>query len=132
MSDPINPTENTTPATATTEASTDVQTLQQQNAALTATITSTAKAALSGLTDAQRTAVTAIAGDDPALQLRAVEALRPTWAAAPPKDTAPAPSSPKDVVSTTSNDPRTTWESLKNKNPVLAARFAIANGVFDQ
>lgn len=39
------------------------------------------------LTDAQRAAVAAVAGDDPALRLKTITALRPTWAVAAP----PAP-----------------------------------------
>jgi len=101
-----------------------------------------AKSQMTALTEAQRNAVAAVAGDDPAKQLKTIEALRPTWAsaAAPaatvtpekPRDTAPAPGAPKDAGTTSSPpDQKAIWEALKNTNPILAARYALANGLFD-
>lgn len=105
-----------------------------------------AKAQLAGLTEVQRSAVTAIAGEDPAKQLKTIEQLRPTWGAAPaaptqapaapapppkPADTAPAPSAPKDGPATSPPDPKAVYAELKKTNPVIAARYALANGVHD-
>lgn len=100
-----------------------------------------AKSQLSALTEAQRSAVAAVAGDDPAKQLKTIEALRPTWAsvtaAAPviaekPKDTAPAPAAPKSEGTASSPpDSKAIHAELKKTNPVLAARFALANGLFE-
>lgn len=108
---------------------------------LAAALSSYAKTQMGALTEAQRNAVTALAGDDAAKQLKAIEALSPTWAsaAAPaaavtetkPKDTAPAPAAPKDGAPSAQPDAKATYEELKKTNPVIAARFALANGVFD-
>lgn len=100
-----------------------------------------AKDELSKLSEAQRNAVVAVAGEDPARQLSTITALRSTWtsAAAPaapadtgPKDTAPAPSMPKDGGNAPPPDVKAVYAELKKTNPVLAARYAFANGVFDQ
>jgi len=103
-----------------------------------------AKAKMAGLTDAQRAAVTAVAGEDATKQLATIEALAPTWAApaasaatapaapaapARPADTAPAPSAPSDGVGASPPDPKAVYAELKKTNPVIAARYAIANGV---
>lgn len=100
-----------------------------------------AKAQLAGLNDAQRNAVLAVSGDDPAKQLTTIEALRPTWAGAaapaagatPPtvKDTAPAPTAPKDTPNVSPADPKAIHAELKKTNPVLAARFALENRLFE-
>lgn len=100
-----------------------------------------AKGQMATLTEAQRNAVAAVAGDDPAKQLQTIEALKPTWAsaaapAAPaaqekPKDTAPAPAAPKDGATSPPPDAKAIHAELKKTNPILAARFAQANGVFD-
>jgi hypothetical protein len=107
---------------------------EQEN--LTKALGAYAGAQMKTLTDAQRNAVAAVAGDDPALQLKTIEALRPTWAseAAPAAvaDSAPAPAMPKDGAASAPPDPKTIFVELKKTNPVLAARYAFANGVFDQ
>lgn len=101
-----------------------------------------AKDELSKLTEPQRNAVVAVAGDDPAKQLSTITALRSTWTsaaatpAAPvaqtPKDTAPLPSAPKEGGKESPPDSKAVYAELKKTNPVLAARYAFANGVFDQ
>lgn len=53
-------------------------------ASLTEAVAAHANAQLAALTDEQRAAVTAIAGEDPAAQLKTLEALRPTWKQAAP------------------------------------------------
>lgn len=101
-----------------------------------------AKSQMGALTEAQRNAVAAVAGEDPAKQLKTIEALRPTWASAaapaapaappPPKDTAPAPAAPKEgAVTSTPPDAKAIHEELQKTNPVLAARYALQNGLFE-
>jgi hypothetical protein len=95
---------------------------------------------LAGLSDAQKAAVAAVAGDDPAKQLKTIEALRPTWAgvaapAAPAStetktaDTAPGRMMPKEGGGTSPADPKAVYAELKKTNPILAARYASENGV---
>lgn len=98
------------------------------------------------LTTEQQRAVKAIAGDDAAAQLRAIDALQPTWAAVataaaaavtttpatapavtttakpPPATTAPAAGAPNGATTTTP-DHRAQYAELKSKNPFAAAKF---------
>ena len=100
-----------------------------------------AKSHMGALTEAQRNAVVAVAGDDAAKQLKTIEALKPTWAgavapAAPapekPRDTAPASGGPKDAGNTsTPPDLKSVYADLAKVNPILAARFALEHGVFN-
>lgn len=98
-----------------------------------------AKAQLAGLSETQRAAVTSVAGEDPAAQLKAIEALTPTWkaAAAPvatsptaPADTAPRPNAPS-APTTSPPDPKAIHAELAKTNPIIAARYALAHGLFD-
>jgi hypothetical protein len=101
-----------------------------------------AAAQLKGLNDQQREAVLGIAGDDPAKQLKTIEALRPTWAGAaapaakveakePVRDTAAARSAPKDEGSNASPpDHKAIYAELMKSNPILASRYALEHGVF--
>jgi hypothetical protein len=109
--------------------------------ALTSTLSGYAKTQLAGLTEAQRNAVAAVAGDDPAKQLQTIEALKPTWASASapatpapvvPKDTAPAAAAPKDAGNVSAPDLKAVYEELVKTNPVLAARFRAANGLYEK
>ncbi len=73
------------------------------------------------LNDAQRQAIVAVAGDDRAAQERALATIAPTWGrtvAPPPR---PEPKTPLEV-----------YERIKETNPVMAARFAVANGIHDR
>lgn len=99
-----------------------------------------AKSQMGALTEAQRNAVAAVAGEDPAKQLKTIEALKPTWAGAaapaapvelPVRDTAPAPAAPKDGAPAPPLDAKAFYEELKITNPVLASRYALANGLFE-
>jgi hypothetical protein len=116
--------------------------------AMAAALGGYAKTQLASLTDAQREAVAAIAGEDPVKQLKAIEALAPTWKAAAgtpatpstpaapgtpkPNDTAPGQSAPNDSNANTSPpDPKAIYAELKKTNPFIAARYALANGVHD-
>lgn len=106
-----------------------------------------AKSKMDGLTEAQRAAVVAVAGEDAAKQLATIEALTPTWASQPaptaapatagaapiqqqkPADTAPAPSAPNEGGAPLPADPKAIYADLKKTNPVIAARYAFANGL---
>lgn len=100
-----------------------------------------ATAQLKGLNDQQREAVLGIAGDDPAKQLKTIEALRPTWAgaAAPAakvdapvvRDTATPRSAPKDEGTQSSPpDHKAIYAEMQKTNPILASRYALEHGVF--
>lgn len=101
-----------------------------------------AKDRMAALTDAQKNAVTALAGDDAAKQLKAIDTLAPTWKAEAPAaatatpatqtktvDTAPAPSAPNGAAPTSPPDPKAVYEELRKSNPIIAARYAEANGL---
>lgn len=99
-----------------------------------------ASGAMAALSEAQRAAVTAVAGDDPAKQVRTIEAMRPTWAASaaapeapappsPPADTAPARGAPSDGGGVSPPDTRAVYDELRKTNPIIAARYAQANGL---
>jgi hypothetical protein len=112
---------------------------REEKKAMADALSAYAKSQLGALTDAQREAVAMVAGDDPAKQLKTIEALKPTWAsaaaapAAPaqkPKDTAPAPAMPKDGAPAGPPDAKAVHEELLKSNPILAARFALANDLF--
>jgi hypothetical protein len=88
-----------------------------------------------GLTTEQQAAVKAIAGDDPAAQLKAITALQPTWnKPAPAAPTAPA-TPPAPLATTvpaggappaaTTSEPnhKATYESMKDVNPFAAAAY---------
>jgi hypothetical protein len=109
-----------------------------QNEELSRALGGYAKAKLAGLTDAQRAAVEAVAGTDAAKQLATIDALAPTWAAsaapavkAAPVDTAPPPTSPREGGTATPSNPKSVYAELQKTNPVLAARYAFANGIYD-
>lgn len=119
-------------------------TLKAERAAkqeMAAALDAYAKSQMGALTEAQRNAVAAVAGEDPAKQLKTIEALKPTWAGAaapaapatppPVKDTALAPAAPKDGAPSAPPDAKAIHESLLQTNPVLAARYALSNGIFE-
>jgi hypothetical protein len=117
------------------------KTLQASLDATTQALGTYAKAQMAGLSDAQRAAVAAVAGDDAAKQLSTIDALRPTWASAaapaatatpsaPVTDTAPNRGMPKDGGGHSPPDHSAVWAELQKTNPVLAARYALENGVF--
>ena len=102
--------------------------------AATATVRTYADAELAKLTDAQRTAVKAVAGEDANRSLSAIAALRPTWAtvaaapaaalappATPPASTAPGPApAPGDI---SPPDHKAEHSRLKAVNPIAAAAY---------
>lgn len=99
------------------------------------------------LTDEQQKAVKDIAGDNPALQLKSITALMPTWAkkeaaddaaraaakaaaaanAAPQGGTAPPPNAPSGAPATGPVDHKARHAQLKKTNPVAAAAYLRAN-----
>lgn len=90
---------------------------------------------LVGLSDEQKAAVTTIAGDDSALQLKAIAALAPTWVvkaaetqavAVKAVDTAPKANAPSQVT-TSETDRRAQYEALQKSNPFAAAAFGLAH-----
>jgi hypothetical protein len=109
--------------------------------AMAAALDAYAKSQMGALTEAQRNAVAAVAGEDPAKQLKTIEALKPTWTgaaapaapAAPPpvRDTATAPAAPKEGATSAPPDAKAIHDELQKSNPILAARYALANGLFE-
>lgn len=97
-----------------------------------------ASAAVAALTDAQREAVLKLSGDDPSAVLRAIEALRPTWAAAAPAappsapvkqaplSTSAATPSPAPSASEAENH-KATYERLLKQDPQLAGKYRLNN-----
>lgn len=87
------------------------------------------------LTPAQLAAVNAISGDDVALQVRTLNALRPTWVNAPaspapaaappvaPANSAPLANAPPPAGSASQTDHKARFESLQKQNPVAASRY---------
>ena len=98
------------------ERKTELQRLTERTVALEAAakraeqlegvLSQRAEVELVGLTDAQRSAVLALAGEDKAAQLRAITALRPTWQAASAASTAATTPSQADSASTAAAAPR--------------------------
>lgn len=101
-------------------------------------VTAHAAEAMSDLTAEQKAAVEAVAGEDPAKQIKTIKALRPTWVkpksddppAAKPTpvkvpDTAPGANAPKDGVQKV--DHASVYKALKASNPVAAARYGEAH-----
>lgn len=87
---------------------------------------------VSGLNELQKAAVLALAGADPAAQLRTIESLRPTWAAmqvsapaqvTPPAQTSAAPSQPASAQ-LSQIDHKARFAELQKTNPFAAAAYA--------
>jgi hypothetical protein len=101
---------------------------------LEAIISERATLEVAALTDAQKAAVARIAGDDPGAQLRAIDALKPTWATTPvapsaapipkPATTSPTAAAPAPTAAPTDNK-LATWEAIKATNPMMAASFFL-------
>lgn len=128
------------------EAATQLATEKQERERLFAATKGYADSVLKALDDTKRAAILEVAGDDPAAQLKAYNALSATWSApaaaaptapangapaptppTPPANTAPPPNAPPAAGSSSPTDKRAVHEQLKAKNPVLAARFGLAN-----
>lgn len=110
-----------------------------------ATIARYAEAELRKLSEPQRAAVIAIAGDDKARALDVIEQLRPTWAgepaqsaqasaalpaalpATPAAASAPGRTAPPAAGTSSEVNPRAHWQSLRASNPFAAAAYLSAN-----
>jgi hypothetical protein len=125
------------------EQATALTTTKAQAEKYSGIIAQQASAQMSALSAEQQAAVKAIAGEDPAEQLRAVIALAPTWkaapvtetpgqkpAASPPASTAATVGGPPPAGSTSPPDHKAEFEKLQQTNPVAAARYARAHRVF--
>ncbi len=71
-----------TDAQKAADLETSLKTTKAEKDAISAELGAYAKSAMTALNDAQRAAVTGLAGDDPAKQLSTIRALTPTWASA--------------------------------------------------
>lgn len=102
-----------------------------------------ADAELAALSEERSAAVREVAGDDPAAQLRALVAMRKTWAPAKPEateeptpqqapvkpaSTTPTTGGPPEAGATTPINHRERFLQLKAKNPYLAAEYLNAHG----
>lgn len=120
---------------------------RQRVESLLATVRARSEVEMGALTDAQKQAVLAIAGDDPAKRLAAIDALLPTWKTAapvsvsapvtppapvappappppaPPATTAPARGAPPDGQ-TVIVDHKAEYARLREINPFVAAQYA--------
>jgi hypothetical protein len=140
-----------TTATKLAEREAALTTTSARLTTLEQTVKARADTELAGLTDAQRAAVAAVAGDDPARVLTTIDALKPTWASAPaaalppaapavpptavppvappvppvatpPATTAPPPVAPPAAPTSPPNH-KAEYEALKKTNPVGAAAY---------
>jgi hypothetical protein len=114
------------------EQATEAEKLRGREARLSGIVSAQAQAQMSALSDEQRAAVKAIAGDDPGEQLRAVTALAPTWkvqSAQPvaPATTSPPPAAPPGTSAGSPPDHKAVHQRLLETNPIAAARYAEAN-----
>lgn len=129
---------NKSSADKAAEATAKLAAVEAEKAALAEALGVHAQSVLSGLTAEQQAAVKAIAGDNAAAQIKAVAALTPTWAKAapaaaptapaPPADTAPPATAPNGTV-VSPPDPQAVHAELLKTNPIVAARYAEANGL---
>lgn len=118
-------------------------------------VTARADIEMGALSEAQKAAVLALAGDDAAKRLATIDALKPTWASAvaapalpvaapvtpapaavPPAPAAPATTSPPPTapaaVTTSPPDHKAEYKRLKTSNPHAAAAYlnAHANEIY--
>jgi hypothetical protein len=122
------------------EREAELKASRERSSGLLETIKQRAYAEMALLNEGQRSAVARLAGDDHAAQLRAIDALWPTWQAQektpekpaeqpkpPPIQTAPAPSAPGAGIPAAPVDHHAKYLELKAKNPIAAARYARMN-----
>ena len=132
------------------EATARASALQKERDDLHSTVGVYAAAQLASLSSEQRAAVVALAGDNPAAQLRTLDALRPTWTAAtalPPVSAAPPPAPPPapplampaNTAPPQGAPPASTppaqvdhlavLKTLETTNPIRAARYRTTHAV---
>lgn len=127
-----------TAAQKAADAKAEAEKAQQRVSVLEGTIAKRVEYEMAQLTEAQREAVAAIAGDDGASLLKAIDTLRPTWATVPaqsqqstapaadkpqPATTAPPRDAPGDGGATSPPDHKAVYQRLKSENPVKASHY---------
>lgn len=125
MSDPINPNE-VMPTVTIGETPAAVP---DASAAALAALGRVNDATMANLTPDQRAAVTKIGGADPVRISDALAALAPTWVQ--PRQTAVLSNAPPPVSHAASKavDPIELYREIREHNPVVAARYAMVNGL---
>jgi hypothetical protein len=117
------------------ELSAKLTSTQSEAQRLTAIAQEHAARMMAVLTTEQQAAVKAVAGDDPSLQLKAIGALGPTWAAqqpVQPANTAPPADAPPATATTSPPDHRTIYTTTRATNPFAAAAYGLSNpGVYE-
>ncbi len=128
-----------TAAEKAAEATAQLKKSQTKEKALTEAVSEFASLQMTTLSAEQKAAVALIAGEDPALQLKAIAALAPTWvkpeaskAAVKAVDTTPPANAPSQVGTSDTNH-KAQYEALKKSNPFAAASYGLAHAgeVFD-
>jgi 2-oxoglutarate dehydrogenase E2 component (dihydrolipoamide succinyltransferase) len=133
------------------EAAAALQAEQAKASGYLQTIKQRADVELGLLNEAQRSAVTAIAGDDPSAQLKAITAFWPTWqqetasaqpagqapaaepppvatpAPAPPANTAPPPTAPGAGTPAAEIDHKAKFAEMQQANPFAAAHYGLTH-----
>lgn len=129
-----------TEAQRNAEKLSELERVKAEVAELRADSAAQAASAMAGLTDEQREAVKAIAGDDPAAQNKTIRAMAKTWAkpatpatpatpaattqaVTPPATTAPAAGSAPAQVTTPPTDHKAIYKDLEKRNPAQAANY---------
>ncbi len=124
------------------ETSKSLDALKTEKEGLETVVKDHAARQMATLTDAQQAAVKAIAADNAAAQLRAIDALKPTWTTTPvvpvvtppvappvappvvpPGGTAPAPTAPPQNGSISPVDHKAEYAKLKASNPHAASLY---------
>lgn len=128
-----------TDAEKAASAKSALEAAQAKNAELTSTVAEVAKAALEGLTEEQRNAVLDLAGDDPAKQIRAANAVKKlapapttTTATSAPvvQDTLPTKGAPKEQGNPGSApDPQAIFVELMKVNPFAGTQYGERMGL---
>jgi len=119
------------------ELGTKLGSVEAEKAALHEALRDYADVQLSSLTELQKAAVLATAGESPSKQLATIKALMPTWSTKPADPIVP-PATPKGKSSTTATkreapggapgtqeeNPKETYARLQTVNPFAAASYA--------
>lgn len=123
-----------TAAEKAAEANAQLKKSQTKEKALTEAVSEFASLQMTTLSAEQKAAVELIAGEDPALQLKAIAALAPTWVkpvdatktAVKAVDTTPPANAPSQTTTSEINH-KAQYEALRTSNPFAAAAFGLAH-----